>query len=48
MICFGLGLIPHIQEDILKTEMVQRWAVLWVLSDFTPYSSVSDMLDKLN
>ena len=38
---------PHIQEDILKIEIVQRGAARWVLCDYSPYSSVSDMLDKL-
>ena len=35
---------PHIPEDILKIEMVQRRAAQ---CDYSPYSSVSDMLDKL-
>ena len=38
---------PHIQEDILKIEMFQRRAARWVLGDYSPYSDVSDMLDKL-
>ena len=34
---------PHHQDDILKIEMVQRMAVGWVLGDYSPYSSVTDM-----
>ena len=39
---------PHTQDDINKIEMVQRRAAQWVLNDYSPYSSVSDMLEKLN
>ena len=39
---------PHTQDDINKIEMVQRRAGRWVLNDNSPYSSVSDMLEKLN
>ena len=35
------------QEDIQRIEMVQRRAAQWVLSDYSPYSSVSDMLGRL-
>ena len=38
---------PHIQEDIQRIEMVQRRAARWVLSDYSPSSSVSDMLGRL-
>ena len=38
---------PDIQEDIQRIEMVQRRAARWVLSDYSPYSSVSDMLGRL-
>ena len=38
---------PHTQDDISKIEMVQRRAARWVLGDYSPYSSVSDMLEKL-
>ena len=38
---------PYIQEDIQRIEMVQRRAARWVLSDYSPYSSVSDMLERL-
>ena len=38
---------PRIQEDIQRIEMVQRRAAQWVLSDYSPYSSVSDMLRRL-
>ena len=38
---------PHIQEDIQRIEMVQRRAARWALSDYSPYSSVSDMLGRL-
>ena len=38
---------PHHQDDILKTEMVQRRAARWVLGDYSPYTSVTDMLGKL-
>ena len=37
---------PHHQDDILKIEMVQRRAARWVLGDYSPYSSVTDMLGK--
>ena len=39
---------PHHQDDILKIEMVQRRAARWVLGDYSPYSSVTDMLGKLD
>ena len=35
------------RDDILKIEMVQRRAVLWVLGDYSPCSSVTNMLGKL-
>ena len=38
---------PYIQEDIQRIEMVQRLATRWVLSDFSSYSSVSDMMGWL-
>lgn len=38
---------PHTQDDISKIEMVQRRAARWVLGDYSPYSSVSYMLEKL-
>ena len=38
----------HTQDDINKIEMVQRRAARWVLNDYSPYSSVSDMLEKHN
>ena len=39
---------PYIQEDIQRIEMVQRRAARWVvLSDYSTYSSVSDMLGRL-
>ena len=38
---------PHIQEGIQRIEMVQRRAARWVLNDYSPYSSVSDMLGRL-
>ena len=38
---------PHHQDDILKIEMVQRRAARLVLGDYSPYSSVTDMLGKL-
>ena len=34
---------PHIQ----RIKMIQRRAARWVLSDYSPYSSVSDMLVRL-
>ena len=37
----------HIQHDISKIEIVQRQAAQWVLGDYSPYSSMSDMLEKL-
>ena len=38
---------PHTLNDIQKIEMVQRRAARWVLGDYSPYSSVSDMLRRL-
>ena len=38
---------PHTLNDIQKIEMVQRRAARWVLGDYSPYSSVSDMLGRL-
>ena len=38
---------PYVQEDIQRTKMVQRQAARWVLSDYSPYPSVSDMLGRL-
>ena len=38
---------PYIQDDIQRIEMVQRRAARWVMSDYSPYSSVSDMLGRL-
>ena len=38
---------PHSKEHIHNIEMVQRHAVMWVLHDFSPLSSVTNMLDRL-
>ena len=38
---------PHHQDDIFKIEMVQRRAARLVLGDYSPYSSVTDMLVNL-
>ena len=38
---------PHIKDDISKIVMVQRRTARWVLGDYLPYSSGSDMLEKL-
>ena len=38
---------PYTQDDIHKTEMVQRSAARRVLGDYSPCSSVSGMLEKL-
>ena len=40
----GIVWDPHHQDVILKIEMVQRRAARWVLGDYSPYSSVTDML----
>ena len=37
----------YIHEDIQRIVMVQRRAAPWVLSDYSSYSSVSDMLGRL-
>ena len=39
---------PHTLNDIQKIEMVQRRAARWVLGDYSPYSSVSDILRRLS
>ena len=39
---------PHIQDDVSKNEMDQRRAARWVLGDYSLYSSVSVMLEKLS
>ena len=38
---------PHSKHHISKLEMVQRRAARWCCNDFSPYSSVSDMVEKL-
>ena len=38
---------PHTKDDIQKIESVQRRAARWVLGDYSPYSSVTDMIGKL-
>ena len=38
---------PHTKDDIQKNESVQRRAARWVLGDYSPYSSVTDMIGKL-
>ena len=37
---------PHTKDDII-IESVQRRAARWVLGDYSPYSSVTDMIGKL-
>ena len=38
---------PCTKENIEKIEMVQRRAARWVTNDYSPYSSVSNMLSNL-
>jgi hypothetical protein len=38
---------PHTKHNTNKVEMVQRRAARWTLNDFSKYSSVTRMLDKL-
>ena len=38
---------PHTKDDIQKIESVQRRAARCVLGDYSPYSSVTDMIGKL-
>ena len=38
---------PYSKLHINKLEMVQRRAARWCCNDFSPYSSVSDMVEKL-
>ena len=38
---------PHTKEDIKRIEGVQRRAARWVLWDYSPYLSVTDMIGKL-
>ena len=39
---------PNTKDDINKIEMVQRRAVRWVLNNYSPYLSVSNMSEKLH
>ena len=34
------------KENINKIEMLQRRAACWVCNDYSPYSSVTEMLDN--
>ncbi len=38
---------PYTKENIHKIEMVQRRAARWTQNDYSTYSSVTDMLDRL-
>lgn len=38
---------PYTKENINKIEMLQRRAARWVCNDYSPYSSVTEMLDNL-
>ena len=38
---------PHTKEDIKRIESIQKRAARWVLGDYSPYSSVTDMIGKL-
>ena len=38
---------PYTKDQISKLEAVQRRAARWCLNDFSPYSSVSDMIVNL-
>ena len=38
---------PHTKQNISKIEMVQRRAARWVKNNYSPYESVSNMLDNL-
>ena len=38
---------PYTKENINKIEMLQRRVAHWVYNDYSPYSSVTDMLSNL-
>ena len=38
---------PYTKQNINKIEMLQRRAAHWVYNDYSPYSSVTDMLSNL-
>ena len=38
---------PHTDQNILKLEMIQRRAARWVKNNYSPYDSVTSMLDNL-
>ena len=38
---------PYTKENINKIEMLQRRAARWVYNDYSPFSSVTDMLSNL-
>ena len=38
---------PYTKSNIARLEMVQRRAALWTLSDYSPYASVTQMLQSL-
>ena len=38
---------PYTQSNIYKVEMVQRRAIRWILNNFSPYDSVSQMQLRL-
>ena len=38
---------PYMKENINRIEMLQRRAARWVCNDYSPYSSVTDMLSNL-
>ena len=39
---------PHTKQNISKIEMVQRRTTRWVKNNYSPYESVSSMLDDLS
>ena len=43
----GTGTYSRDWEDIKRIESIQRRAARWVLGDYSPYSSVTDMIGKL-
>ena len=38
---------PYTKENIEKVEMIQRRAARWVSNDYSPYSSVTEMMSNL-
>ena len=38
---------PYTKQNINKIEMIQRQAAIWVKNNYSPYDSISNMLDGL-